>query len=142
MRQAIRKLGGWGNGPEPYDERTFRYLLTLEQRRADRSGRPFVLIIVDIAADRNGRKALEPGLATTIFTGLSRCLRDTDFVGWYEDGHRAGAVLTELGDGSSADVRELLNDKVMTRGLLEHLPSDLRRQLQIQVSRYPALGAQ
>ena len=139
MRQATRELGGRSDGPEPYDERTFRYLLSVEQRRSDRSGRPFILMVVDIGGDRNGSSTLDTTLAGTIFSCLARCLRETDFIGWYEHGHRAAAVLTELGDGEPADVQELLSEKVMARGLLERLPSDLIRRLRIQVSRYPAL---
>ena len=139
MRQATRELGGRSDGPEPYDERTFRYLLSVEQRRSDRSGRPFVLIVVDIGGDRNGSSTLDAAVAGPIFSCLARCLRETDFIGWYEDGHRAAAVLTELGDGEGADIQERLSEKVMDRGLLRLLPSDLTRRLRIQVSRYPAL---
>lgn len=128
MRRVARKPGRRGGSPEPHDERTFRYLLGLEQRRSDRSGRPFLLVLVDTGTARNERPRIAPKVAATIFSHLSRCLRDTDFVGWYEDGLRAGAVLTELGEGSGSDIRGLLNDR---------LPADLSRRLQIQVSRYP-----
>jgi hypothetical protein len=140
MRHATRKAKG-GN-TKPYDERTFRYLLGLEQRRSDRSGRPFVLVLVDFQADGNGRPPLEAGVATTIFSALSQCVRETDFIGWYEHARCAGAVLTELGDGGSAAAPELVNEKVMARGLLRHLPDKLKKRLQIQVSRYPALRRQ
>jgi hypothetical protein len=141
MHHATRKSRPQGSHATPYDERTFRYLLGLEQRRSDRSGRPFLLVLVDFQADRNGRPALDAEVATTIFAALSRCLRDTDFIGWYEHDRRAGAVLTELGDGS-AGAPELVNEKVMARGLLEYLPDELKQRLQIQVSRYPALRPQ
>jgi hypothetical protein len=133
MRQAIRKL----SPAEPYDERTFRYLLGIEERRSNRSGRPFLLVLVDILTSRRERAQFDPDVATTIFSMLSRSLRETDFIGWYEHGARAGAVLTELGEGSHAESRQLLTDKVMARGLLEQLPADLKDRLHIQVSRYP-----
>jgi hypothetical protein len=141
MRNGTRKRSQRGGPREPYDERTFRYLLGLEQRRSDRSGRPFVLVLVDTSTDGIGRARIDPEVATTIFSGLSQCLRETDFLGWYEDGRRAGAVLTELGEGLASDSRELINEKVLTRGFLEHLPSDLARRLQIQVTRYPTPDA-
>jgi hypothetical protein len=136
MRNGTR-----GGAREPYDERTFRYLLGLEQRRSDRSGRPFVLVLVDTGTHGSGGARIDPEVATTIFSGLSQCLRETDFLGWYEDGRRAGAVLTELGDGPGSDSRELISEKVLTRGFLERLPSDVARQLQIQVTRYPTPDA-
>lgn len=140
MRSGTRKRSQLGGPLEPYDEHTFRYLLGLEQRRSDRSGRPFVLVLVDTGTDGSSR-GIDREVATTIFSGLSQCVRETDFLGWYEDGRRAGAVLTELGDGSSSDSRELINEKVLTRGFLERLPSDLARRLQIQVTRYPTPDA-
>jgi hypothetical protein len=97
--------------------------------------------LVDTSTDGIGRARIDPEVATTIFSGLSQCLRETDFLGWYEDGRRAGAVLTELGEGLASDSRELINEKVLTRGFLEHLPSDLARRLQIQVTRYPTPDA-
>jgi hypothetical protein len=141
MRSGTRKRSQPSGPLEPYDERTFQYLLGLEQRRSDRSGRPFVLVLVDTGTDGNSRARIDPEVATTIFSGLSQCLRETDFLGWYEDGRRAGAVLTELGDGPGSDSRELINEKVLTRGFLERLPSDVARQLQIQVTRYPTPDA-
>ena len=113
----------------PHDERTFRYLLDLEQRRSDRSGRPFLLVLVDIGTDR--QRDIDASVAAMMFSSLSSCLRETDFVGWYEEGRRPGAVLTELGEGSGSDVRKMLSDKVLI--LLERLPSDLASQLQIRV---------
>jgi hypothetical protein len=138
MRHPSRKPGA-RDGSEPYDEPTFRYLLGLEQRRSDRSGRPFVLIVVDVNHHSDEAPYLDEGVAASIFAGLSRCLRETDFFGWYEHRVRAGAVLTELGEGEQTDVRKLLDDKVMTRGLLQHLRPEVAARLRIQVSRYPEL---
>ena len=72
-----------------------------------------------------------------IFSCLTRCLRDTDFIGWYEDGFRAGAVLTELGEGSQADVRQVVHEKVMTRGFFAPLPAEVVRELHLEVCLYP-----
>jgi len=122
---------------EPYDEQTFRYLLDVEQRRSDRSGRPFVLVLVHAEAKRDSEARIDPEVATTIFSGLSRCLRETDFFGWYEDGRRAGAVLTELGDTARSDISKSLIENVMTRGLLEQLSPDVVGMLRIEVCPYP-----
>ena len=138
MRHAIRKVGAQGANPKPYDERTFRYLHALEQRRSNRSGRPFVLVLVGLKAGLTG--PLEPAIATTIFSALSRCLRETDFIGWYDQDRRAGAVLTELGGDGSADALKVVHEKVITRGLLEYLPDDLKARLELRVARYPATG--
>ena len=41
--------------------------------------------------------------AAKLFSALSLCLRETDFIGWYQEGNVAGAVLTHLGDTSGPD---------------------------------------
>jgi hypothetical protein len=137
MREATRKSGSRGNSLQPFDEQTFRYLLRLEQRRSDRSGRPFVLVLVDTAPTPGDRTPLDVAVAASIFSELSQYLRETDFIGWYEEGVRAGAVLTEFGDASGAEISKLINDKVLTRGLLPRLPPDVARKIQIETSRYP-----
>jgi hypothetical protein len=137
MRHASGKPGQRGPRIEPFDERTFRYLLTLEQRRSDRSGRPFLLVLVDTGTARKERTRIPPEAAASIFDGLSQHLRETDFVGWYEDGLCAGAVLTELGEVSRTDMRKLLDNKALTRGLVDRLPPDVASRLHVEASRYP-----
>jgi hypothetical protein len=42
-----------------------------------------------------------------VFAGLSKALRETDFIGWYREGRVAGAVLAQHAD--SPDVRIALS---------------------------------
>jgi hypothetical protein len=134
------KPGQCGGPSDPYDEAAFQYLLGVERRRSDRSGRPFFLVLIGSPEDSGEEFRIEPELAVTLFSRLSNCLRETDFMGWYQSGHLAGAVLTELGEGARVDALEIVKRKV-SGDLFEGLPSDVAHRLQVRVSRYPKAGA-
>lgn len=134
------KRGQCGGQSDPYDEAAFQYLLGVEQRRSDRSGRPFLLILIGRPEVPGEESRIDPEVAVTLFSRLSNSLRETDFIGWYQFGHLAGAVLTELGEGARLDILEIVRHKV-SGDLFEGLPSDVARRLRVQVSRYPTLEA-
>jgi hypothetical protein len=95
-----------------YNQEAFHHLLTLERERCRRWGRHFLLLLVDAEATSGGSLPWEPWLARRLFWTLSRCLRESDFVGWYVDHRIAGAVLTELGEEPRADVAGLVAGRV------------------------------
>src|SRR4051794_40749181 len=87
-----------------YSEAAFRYLLTVERERCRRSGRPFLLVVVDAETSSGVEVFLNRRLARKLFENLSRCLRETDVIGWYLDQRIAGAVLTEVAAETGGDV--------------------------------------
>jgi hypothetical protein len=116
-----------------YNERAFRYLLSVERKRFDRSGQPFALVLVDL------RDSLEVGLqmseeiASGVFAALSLGLRETDFTGWYRENEVAGAVLTNAGRNTTELVRGRL-----AAVLGEHVPAHVAGRLQIRIIELPA----
>jgi lipopolysaccharide/colanic/teichoic acid biosynthesis glycosyltransferase len=86
------------------------FLVTLnrENKRSERSGRPFILALINGDCLRDGG---QPGLARRIATAISSCTRETDSVGWYEQGNTLGVLLTEIGSANDAKV-ELLVRKI------------------------------
>ena len=81
-----------------YNEQAFRYLLAIEQKCSERSGCPFLLLLVDLKEESGIGVRIDPMVATKLFSALGLCLRETDVVGWYREERVAGAVLIELGD--------------------------------------------
>src|SRR6476660_9915479 len=69
------------------DEGTFHHTICLERKRAERSRRSFLLVLLDLrtvlANDSNER------ILHTILSSLWRATRETDVAGW----HKSGAVL-------------------------------------------------
>jgi hypothetical protein len=75
---------------------------------------------------------LDGGLASQLFSALSLCLRETDFVGWYREDRVAGAVLIQRVSAGTADISQHVCDRI-TKGIAERLPAYLTEQLQLRV---------
>jgi lipopolysaccharide/colanic/teichoic acid biosynthesis glycosyltransferase len=99
-------------------EEVFHRIISLERRRTERSGKPFLLMLLDIGdeqpSDTNWR-ALEHILAS-----LAAGARTTDVVGWYKTDFVAGLMLTEVG---------LTDRNSIPNALIARLSDTLRRSL-------------
>jgi hypothetical protein len=121
---------------QAYNEEAFRYFLAIERKRSERSGRPFLLLLVALKEQPGLEAGINPTVASDLFSSLWRCLRETDLVGWYREGRVAGAALTELGDGSRAEVPRLIGQRV--RGALrDSLPPNIACRLEVRVYQQP-----
>lgn len=142
VKRARSEMDSEGRVGGVYEEAMFHHLLSIEQARVERSGRPFLLLLVDFIRHDDRLAALGAGSPLSIpaqasarlFSSLGRCLRETDFVGWYRTGLVAGAVLTEIGEPCRPELVSGIEHKVR-RTLQEGLPSDLRPHLRVRV--YP-----
>lgn len=120
---------------QAYNEEAFHYFLALERRRSERSGRS-LLLLVDLV-DRPGADGrFDPQVASKLFSELWRCLRETDFAGWYRNERVAGVVMTEFGVVSDADAAHSVGRRIGGR-LRERLPSHVARRLRVRVYRNP-----
>jgi hypothetical protein len=123
-------------GGGPYGEEPFRYFLAVERKRAQRSGCLLLLLLVDLEGPPGVSARIDRAIATRLFADLGRCLRETDFIGWYREERVAGAVLTELGDGPPREVARRVGQRVR-EALGGGLPSNVARRLRVHV--YPHL---
>jgi hypothetical protein len=98
-------LGLAGHG-EAYNEEAFHHFLAIERKRSEASGRPFLLILVELEQSFCVTLQIDPQFAARMFYGLAEGLRDTDVIGWYRHNRIAGAVLTDLGDAPEQTVRK------------------------------------
>jgi hypothetical protein len=117
---------------QAYDEEAFRYFLAIERKRSERSRRPLLVALVDLTEQPNASVRIDPIFGPKLFSGLWRCLRETDFVGWYRDERVAGAVLTQPADGPQTEIRCLIGQRI-SRALCEVLPSDVAHRLRVRV---------
>jgi len=79
-----------------YDERVFTEVLRLERKRSERSGRPFLLMLIDVRKiihSKNGKDVFE-----TIVSQLNLHTRETDIKGWQTYKSVIGIIFTELGE--------------------------------------------
>ena len=122
-----------GAAGQAYNQTAFRHFLAIERRRAERSGRPVLLVLV--ALRRNHLESrLSNATAAAIFRGLGETVREIDFAGWFREGLIAGAVLTQ-GGGAAEPAREHVAKRVM-RALGAHVPAWHLRNLRVRVVRF------
>lgn len=117
---------------EALNEEAFRHFLTIERKRAERSGRSMLLLLVEFKSEREGDNQMDLWVASKLFSGLTTCVREVDFIGWYRSGRVAGAVLSQGADTPGQDVAQQIGERV-AQILSERLPSQVRQRLQVRV---------
>lgn len=119
---------------ELFAQGQFLKLLQLEQLRAERSGRRFVLMLIE------SKNLLASNDSKNVIRGLLRELRTatraTDVTGWYNDGTTIGTIFTEIGDIDGKLVTKALLTKV-TSVLAESLSIEQINQIQISFHVFP-----
>jgi lipopolysaccharide/colanic/teichoic acid biosynthesis glycosyltransferase len=95
---------------EILSEKTFQNLLRLERKRVERSGRRFVLMLLEpgsLVRDPAKRPFFNKLLAT-----LLQSIRETDLRGWYEDEAIFGVIFTEICESGCGEVLQALLAKI------------------------------
>ena len=118
--------------PGLFNEGSFQDMLTLERRRAQRSRKPFVLMLLssDILNGSTEKALYEASEA------LVPAIRETDLIGWYQKGGVLGIIFTEVGtDVLTVNVRAL-RDKMLAV-LQERLGARKAADLTVSVHIFP-----
>src|SRR5437879_6907293 len=100
--ESDRSLSGValeGRLGQAYNEQAFRYLLAIERMRSERSGCPFLLLLIDLKEQEGASARLDSMVANNLFSELWLCLRETDCVGWYHEKSVARMFLNGLWNG-------------------------------------------
>ena len=109
----------------------FMRMLCLERKRTERSGRRFVLMLLD-----PGRLLKAGRLHSDKLMGaLTQSMRDTDLRGWYEDGV-IGVIFTEVGAGEEKQIVRSLSNKV-TAALYDALTIDQMNEIRLSFHVFP-----
>lgn len=134
-RQALMRIGlARSRRDEILAEQTLHAMLTLERRRAERSRKPFVLMLLDTHAVENhgGRRSFIEDLKSVV----CEATRETDLVGWYEEGAILAVIFTEISLEGESPITEVLHSKVVG-ALRENLDHRLAAKLVITVHLFP-----
>jgi len=102
---ATKSAAGMGMLPQEL----FLKFLCVERKRTERSGRRFVLLLVDPGQRLQSTRS---GGITKLVSALSQSTRDTDLVGWYKENEIIGAIFTEVGTGDDKAIVHALSTKV------------------------------
>src|SRR5579862_5338690 len=99
-------------------EPDFRRVISLERKRSERSGKPFLLMLLELGQEMRSEE--DPAALRDIFSALSCSTRETDTFGWQESGSTVGVIFTDIaGDDCAATlnnlhtrISEILRDKL------------------------------
>jgi lipopolysaccharide/colanic/teichoic acid biosynthesis glycosyltransferase len=131
-RKATSIFGS--NREEILQQESFRSLLTLERRRAERSRHPFVLMLLDATAFIEEKSA--DRFLSQVTSILLKATRETDMIGWYEKGVILGVIFTELSSECKKPLTEILHCKILD-ALREELSHSVAANLGISVHLFP-----
>jgi lipopolysaccharide/colanic/teichoic acid biosynthesis glycosyltransferase len=115
-------------------EETLHAMLTLERRRAERSRKPFVLMLLDSDPVRKSENHV--GFVERLASVVVHATRETDLVGWYENGRILAVIFTEINLEGTSPITEVLHSKVV-KALRENLDHKLASKLAITVHLFP-----
>jgi lipopolysaccharide/colanic/teichoic acid biosynthesis glycosyltransferase len=95
------------DGPQSVllDEAAFVQIIRLERRRAERSGKQFMLILIsgeDFLAESADK------LIRNIVTAISSSMRETDCIGWYEQKVTLSLLVTEIDQAVDATIGAIM----------------------------------
>jgi exopolysaccharide biosynthesis polyprenyl glycosylphosphotransferase len=108
-------------------EESFQKMISLERKRTERSGKPFLLMLLDM-----GDRPLSAKTCKTleqILTALAIYTRETDVTGWYKDKSVVGVMFTDIAADNQTAVLS-----TMIRRVSETLRSKLTLEQFNQVS--------
>jgi lipopolysaccharide/colanic/teichoic acid biosynthesis glycosyltransferase len=119
---------------EILQEETFHNMLTLERRRAERSCKPFVLMLLEARAFQDGQATSR--MMSQVTSVLSKSTRETDLLGWYKKGSILGVIFTEISLEFTTPITEILHSKVVN-ALHNELSVSVTSKLAVTVHFFP-----
>jgi hypothetical protein len=130
---VIWKPDGFEGGNGFCNELQFNRMFRLERKRAKRSAKPFILILIHVTGLMN---SCPPGGADKLQKTLSSAFRETDFLGWYRRESVIGIVFTEL-HSVGDNTRAILFGKLMD-ALASRIEPDALQKIYITFHTFPS----
>ena len=115
-------------------EPMFLRALCLERKRAERSRKPFVLmLLVQGGPSHNGNGV---GALNKTVSAIVASIRETDVAGWYKEHSALGVIFAELGPADTKSILTALRAKV-TAALRSNLPAEALNHLHLSFHCFP-----
>lgn len=111
-------------------ETHFRRMIYLEQKRTERSRRQFVLMLVGCHEPVPEHRRVLLGQVQAAVCGS---IRETDVLGWYEEGATLGVIFTETGE---VDTKEGVANLISRMTRVVEAPFDAEQLSRLQVAFY------
>lgn len=119
---------------KPVDQATlsevdFHRMILIEQRRAERSGKSFLLMLLEVSEHTFGRKN-SLIVNQRILSALSPITRETDVIGWYSEGTVVGLLFTEINLEELSSITAVIMNRV-SKKLKAHLSAQQFSQVSL-----------
>jgi hypothetical protein len=111
----------------------FRRILLAEKKRAERTGKNLLLLLLDRGQENRDQAFV---LLSEAAGSLGRVLRDTDITGWFEGNRVLGVIFTEFGTSDLGLAAQVIEKKV-TRSLQQSFPAEPLRKFRISFYAFP-----
>jgi lipopolysaccharide/colanic/teichoic acid biosynthesis glycosyltransferase len=119
---------------EILNEGTFKRMIAVERKRTERSGEPFLLMLLEAGNQQSSGKS-EKALVN-ILSVLPLSIRETDIIGWYKDRTSVGVMFTGLAQRDKNSILSVILSKVSTT-LRHQLTPDQFSQVSISFHFFP-----
>lgn len=113
-------------------ESVFHSMLTLERRRAERSRKPFVLMLLDANLEHGPAEDILRQAVDIVVASK----RETDLIGWYKQGAILGVIFTEVNLEGDAPITETLRIKMET-AFIKHLGRERASHVAVSLHVFP-----
>jgi lipopolysaccharide/colanic/teichoic acid biosynthesis glycosyltransferase len=117
-------------GYQFYTDDYFKHILSIERKRTERSGTPFMLMMIDVT---ELTRTLDKSIVhKTFFKFLGVSTREIDLKGWYKDQKIFGILFLEI----ASEKYELLIDK-MKKAIKSNFTPEQRKLIEISCLVFP-----
>jgi lipopolysaccharide/colanic/teichoic acid biosynthesis glycosyltransferase len=116
------------------NEEAFRQMVVVERKRTERSGNPFLLMLLT-TGDQEDQSKARAALGSTL-AALVKSTRQTDVIGWYKNHKTIGVVFTGFSTDDRSNILSAILGKV-SNTLREHLPPAQFSQLSVSFHFFP-----
>jgi hypothetical protein len=108
LKQSKKSMASvFGSDHIFYSASHFQHMLRIEKKRAERSKKPFLLILFDISGlDTEQRNGYTHERLKNI---IISCSRDIDIRGWYKNNKVMGTIYTEMASVDESSIETILH---------------------------------
>lgn len=110
----------------------FHRVLCWERKRAERASNFFLLMLLDAETVLQTDQKLLPGIQASLCSST----RETDIVGWYQEGAVLGLIFTDVGGLNKRALQNLIHDRV-TAALHANIGTENANQLLFSFHFFP-----
>lgn len=116
------------------EEQIFHRMISLERKRTERSGNPFLLMLVDTGTEPMVQRDLR--VLKELVSVLSRTTRETDILGWYKTDCVFGVMFTEIAHEERSTILSTILGRI-SETLRSQLTVDQFNKISISLHLFP-----